>query len=298
MTKKIFITGDAGFIGSHLRQTLQTAGWLVEGYDIRSDPKDDVRDSKRLEDKIRRFKPQGIVHLAAVSRVEEGFLNPRECVEVNVGGLANILAIILEIPMKNRPWLIFGSSREVFGEPKKFPVIEDHPKIPINVYGGTKIFGEMLCENYSRNYGLKTRVLRFSNVYTGLNDRQSRVIPKFIRLALAGEPLTINGGKQIFDFVHIEDTLDGIIKSINNIQKSEKLFDHFNLVTGKKTGLVDLAKSIINVTKSKSKIVFNEERKYDVNKFWGHPGKAKKQLGWTPKIDVNQGLKKVTKHFK
>lgn len=290
---KIFITGSAGFIGSCLQKKLTEKKYLVRGYDIRSKAKDDVRDYKRLALAIRRFQPDGIVHLAAVSRVEEGFLDPQKCVEVNVGGVANVLEAIRKTPSGQRPWLIFGSSREVFGEPKFLPVVESSPKNAINVYGVTKLTGEMLLKNYADNYGVKAWVVRFSNVYTGINDRQKRAIPRFISRALAGKSLTINGGKQIFDFVYIGDTIEALMKCIRKIRSASRLFDDFNFTTGRKMSIVNLAKLIVKLTGSKSKIIFNEPRQYDVNVFWGNPEKSKKILGWEAKYDLRRGLKEV-----
>lgn len=294
---KIFITGNAGFIGSNLSEKLIERGHRVKGYDIRSNHKDDVRDYSRLKSAISRFRPDGVIHLAAVSRVEDGFLNPQKCVEVNVGGVANVLEAIRQMSPKNRPWLIFSSSREVFGEPKILPVVEDSPKNVLNIYGVTKLSGEWLLKNYADNYGIKAWVLRFSNVYTGIKDRQERVIPQFINQALSGAPITINGGQQVFDFAYIEDTIDGVVRCIKKIHSSPKLFDDFNLTTGRKMSIVNLAKLILALTKSKSKIIFNEPRRYDVNVFWGNPAKPRAVLGWTAKHDLPAGLKKVIHEF-
>ncbi len=317
---KIFITGHKGFIGSHLAAELNpvrdkspkaTAAaqlrisngikknkYIMSGYDIRSDAKDDVRNYGRLREAIRGFRPDGIIHLAAVSRVEDGFLDPKKCVEVNIGSVSNLLEIMREMPAPERPWLIFASSREVFGEPKKMPVVEDSPKNVINIYGVTKLAGEMLIRNYADNYGLKGWVLRFSNVYTGANDRQERVIPTFIRQALANKPITINGGQQVFDFAYIGDTIQGIMKCIEAIGSSGKNFDDFNLTTGRKKSIKELAGLIIELTGSKSRIVFNDPRQYDVNTFWGNPIKPKKVLGWQAKTDLRRGLKEVIHEFK
>jgi nucleoside-diphosphate-sugar epimerase len=298
--KKMFITGSEGFIGGHLKTALLKHGIAVRGYDIRFDRRDDVCDYRRFKNAVTEFQPDGIVHLAAVSRVEDGFLDPRRCVEVNVGGTANVLEIIRELKNRRRsaPWCILGSSREVFGEPEKFPVTEKSPKNAINIYGVAKLSGEMLAENYAKNYGVKVWILRFSNVYTGLTDRPERVIPTFIRQALSNKLLTINGGAQVFAFAHIADTVRGIVSVIKKISASPRLFEDFNLVGNQKVKIVDLAKTIIRLADSRSRLVFNEGRRYDVNNFWGSFAKAKKNLGWEPKVDLQTGLTKAIAEFR
>lgn len=297
---RIFLTGSEGFIGSALKSKLISEGFSVEGYDIRADARDNVNDYERLQKRIGEFAPDGIVHLAAVSRVEDGFKNPKLCVDTNLGATANILEVIRRT--KNgggkTPWLIFGSSREVFGEPKELPVTEESPKVPLNVYGVAKLASEMLVENYANNYGLKAWVLRFSNVYTGPNDRPERVIPSFIRAALKNEPLNIHGGKQVFSFTHIEDTALGIAKAVNFIKDSPAPYNHFNLLSREKISIINLVELVIKLSASKSKTVFTGPRTYDVNTFWGDPQKALEELDWEAKITIDEGLKRAIEYFK
>lgn len=291
--KKVFITGSAGFIGTRLTEMLFAEGVIVRGYDIKIDSRDDVRDGARLAQAIKVFAPDGVIHLAAMSRVEDGFLRPKECVEVNVGGISNALEAVRAFPEVARPWFVFSSSREVFGEAKKLPVTEKSSRIPMNIYGVTKFSGELLTEHYAHNYGLKTRVLRFSNAYTSTHDRLNRVVPKFILQALRGEPITVHGGNQIFDFVYLDDTVSGIIACTKELHVSKIPYNDFNLVTGKKTAIKNLVKHILALTQSKSVMMFHAARQYDVAHFWGNPAKAKKVLGWTPKYSIVEGLKKA-----
>ncbi len=291
--KKVFITGSAGFLGSRLTEMLVTQGVVVRGYDIAIDVQDDVRNSERLARAIVEFAPDGVVHLAAMSRVEDGFLRPKECVEVNVGGITNVLETLRALPAAVRPWFVFSSSREVFGEAKKLPVTEKSPRIPMNIYGVTKFSGELLAEHYAHNYGLKTRVLRFSNAYTSVRDRLNRVVPKFILQALKGQPITVHGGNQIFDFVYLDDTVSGIIACLREVHGSAVSYNDFNLVTGKKTSIKNLVKHILALTGSVSPVTFHPARQYDVAHFWGSPAKAKKILSWKPHYSIVQGLTKA-----
>jgi UDP-glucose 4-epimerase len=287
---KILLTGSSGFIGSALKRLLEDNGIEVVHFDIKDNPLDDVRDFSAVRSKVTGI--DGIVHLAAVSRVKIAHENPLECVNTNIGGMINVLesARLLRTD-NNRPWVIFGSSREVYGESAILPVNESSTRKAINVYGVSKLTGEELCKVYSDNYGLKIRVLRFSNVYTGKNDHLDRVIPKFILQALQEEDLIINGtGDEIFDFTYIDDTIQGIWACIQEIERNKHLFDDFNISTGIPISLKQLADTIIKKTRSKSTIEFTKPRSYDVNKFYANLSKAIKLLGFSPNITLDEGI--------
>ena len=287
---RILLTGSSGFIGSALKRLLEENGVEVVPFDIKDNPLDDVRDFSALQSKV--MDVDGIIHLAAVSRVKIAHENPLECVTTNIGGMINVLeSVRLLRTDNNSPWVIFGSSREVYGEAATLPVNEMSIRKAINVYGVSKLTGEELCRTYSDNYGLKVRILRFSNVYTGKNDHLDRVIPKFILQAFNEEDLIINGtGEEIFDFTYIDDTIQGISCCVQEIERNNHLFDDFNISTGVPISLKQLADTIIEKTRSKSIVEFTKPRSYDVNKFYADPSKAIKILGFQPKITLNEGI--------
>jgi len=287
---KVLLTGSSGFIGSALKRLLEEKGIEVIPFDIKDSPLDDVRDFSALQSKVLGI--DGIVHLAAVSRVKIAHDNPLECINTNIGGIINVLESVRLIHSDNNfPWVIFGSSREVYGESAILPVNESSARKAINVYGVSKLSGEELCKVYSENYGLKVRVLRFSNVYTGKNDHLDRVIPKFILQSFNDEDLIINGtGEEIFDFTYIDDTIQGIWGCIQEIEKNTHLFDDFNLVTGVPISLKQLADTVLKKTRSKSTVKFTKPRSYDVNKFYASPSKAIKILGFLPKVTFDEGI--------
>ena len=293
---KILVTGSAGFIGSWLREYFEKHKTQVVPYDIKDAPKYDVKDINMLKTYIKDV--EGIVHLAAVSRVITAQEQPHECVSTNIGGVSNVLEAA-RTKNDNPPWIIFGSSREVFGEPKIFPVTEESPKIPINVYGLSKITGENLCETYSTFYNLKIRILRFSNVYTGIYDHLDRVIPKFILQALKDEDLYINGsGEEKFDFTYISDVIKGIWGCVEEIRTSNSPLDDFNLSIGTPVSLKELAELIVEKTKSNSKILFNPSRDYDVNHFYASPKKATEMLGFEASTSIEEGIDLAIKDLK
>lgn len=305
---KVLITGGAGFIGSSLGLDLLNIGIDVYFLDKENKPdfissnkyfKININNKEALKKLFQENEFDGVIHLAAVSRVVWGEKNPKECRTTNINGTQNILSTIVE----NSPdtWFIFGSSREVYGEPDELPVSESYKKKPINIYGHTKLEGEKLTEKFSKEYGINSVILRFSNVYGNERDILDRVTPKFILSALKGEPLTVQGGTQVFDFTHIDYTVEGIKKAIELLNSRYKLtgyIDDFHILTGRPTPIIDLAEMIINYTNSKSKIIFLEGRDYDVNKFYGNTRKIKAILGLGEPIYIEEGLKRTIKLYK
>lgn len=306
----VLVTGGAGFIGSATVKELLLRGYDVSVYDSRPDIDSlndlmeavkvingDIRDFKKLSQAI--SSAEGVIHLAAVSRVIWGFENPLECVDVNVKGTANVLEAARRA--KKRPWVIFGSSREIYGEPEALPVPESAPKSGINVYGVTKISGESLCERYHKNYGLNIGVLRFSNVYGGIFDILDRVIPKFIIRSLQGNAVVIQGGEQLFDFTYITDTADGIMKMVKKLSNSntseKKYFDDFHVLTGRPTSLQDVVSLIQKNLDRDIKVAYDSPRHYDVQKFYGDPSKARDLLGFSAKTDIEEGIKRTVALF-
>lgn len=158
----------------------------------------------------------------------------------------------------------------------------------------TKLACERLVAEYAKNRGTKAAILRFSNVYGGANDHLTRVIPLFISQALRGEPLMLNGRSNTFDFTHLDDTVNGIIKAIEWIELTEAgSCEDFNICTGKTTSLERLAELVIEFTGSSSEIKDNSRRDYDVNNFCGSWEKAKRLLDYSPSISIEEGLKRV-----
>ncbi|MDP3052501.1 MAG: GDP-mannose 4,6-dehydratase [bacterium] len=292
---KILLTGGSGYVGTCLRRKLGHIYSFIN-YDIKNNPKDDVRDLARLERAVRGV--SGVIHLAAISRPKVAFIDPHTCLTTNIGGTANVLEAVRK---KNpKAWVVFSSSREVYGGHTKFPVTEKSLRLPLNAYAVSKVAGEDLMQQYARNYGLRALILRFCGVYTGADDILDRVIPRFIILALKNKPITLegNGKKKMFDFVYIDDVINGVNKTIGYVKNKPNGFcDDFTLSANNPISLYDLAKLIIKITESRSKIVNIPERSYDVSGFWGSYTKAKKHLGWEPKVNFENGLVKSIKEI-
>lgn len=295
---QVLVTGGNGFIGSHVTDALLKDGYQVSLLDIKysSNTKEvnvekiraDIRDYDVLSKAVRH--KDVILHLAAVSRVEWGQLEPRRCVEVNSFGTLTLLEAIAR--NNQNSILILGSSREVYGDPRILPVKEDSIKVPINVYAASKLMAENLTTSYYRSNGVNFIILRFSNVYGSPRDLPERVIPKFARFALNNESLPVYGGNQILDFTFIDD----VVRCIKNVVK--KALDHdprvinedFLFSSGQGTSIMQLAKLIKKVFNSKSKVIVCDGRSFDVSKFIGDSRKAEKRLDFEVRCDLGRGL--------
>ncbi|MFQ6060010.1 MAG: NAD-dependent epimerase/dehydratase family protein [Thermoplasmata archaeon] len=309
----LLVTGAAGFIGSNLTEELVKRGNEVVAIDINKNPVNlsgvlgevnyingDVRDRQLVEGAISAHDFNGIVHLAAVSRVVWGEQDPGRCVDVNVNGTRVILEAASRT--KDPPWILFASSREVYGEPSSLPVREDHPRNPMNVYGRAKIAGERLVTDYVRKWRSGGINLRFSNTYGNERDILDRVIPNFIISALKGRPLNIHGGDQVFDFTHIDDVVDGIVKSVDyleeNHRSSESISDDIHLSTGKGTTLHELVQTISESLGTTPQMVYSEARGYDVRRFVGDPAKAREVLGFSAEVPISQGVPRTIERLR
>ena len=218
MSRRVLVTGSSGLIGSALRVSLEERGWETVGLDLRGEGGDrgDVRNSCEVGGTI--VGCCGVVHLAAVSRVVWAERDPGTCWNTNVEGIR----IVLEAVGRGapRPWLLFASSREVYGQPDRLPATEDCPLRPVNIYGRSKVEGERLVQE-AREGGLRTASVRLSNVYGSTRDHADRVVPAFVRAAVFGETIRIDGGACTFDFTHVDDTIRGMVALIDMLETGE-----------------------------------------------------------------------------
>ena len=295
MSGRILITGSAGLIGSVLRSVLGANGYRTLGLDIRASGMDfgDICDADRVADAIDGC--DGIVHLAAVSRVMWGEADPSRCRLVNIDAVANLLATVER--QRKSPWLIFASSREVYGETDGGPVREDSLLRPMNTYGRSKLAGEeLVCETRAR--GVRTAIVRFSNVYGRTLDHSDRVIPAFARAAAIGARIRVNGADNTFDFTHVDDVVSGILKIVDLLQKNDHLsFDPIHFASGQSTSLRELAHLANDLGGRKATIVEAASRTYDVSRFRGCTQRASAILGWSAQTTLANGLSQMIQEF-
>lgn len=295
MKPRILITGSSGLVGNALKSALKARRFEVIGLDIQATGSDsgDVRDIDHVCKAVEHC--DGVVHLAAVSRVLWGERDPELCLATNVGGLRNIIDAIHS--QKKSPWLIFASSREVYGQPETLPVSEDAQLRPLNVYGHSKVTGEQLIDS-ARCMGLRASTVRLSNVYGNTDDHADRVIPAFARGAVIGQPLRVDGAENTFDFTHIDDTTRGLVALVEHMMGGGDTLPPIHFLTGRPTSLQQLAEMAIDIADTGSEIRHAPARTYDVARFYGDPTRAHDLLGWSPQVTLHEGLIRLINDFR
>ncbi|RPH94521.1 NAD-dependent epimerase/dehydratase family protein [candidate division KSB1 bacterium] len=246
---RILVTGGAGFIGSHLTETLLANGAQVAVLD-NFDPyyprqekernleafrnhsnyrfyEVDIRNQINLTKTFTEFRPQVVVHLAARAGVRPSLNDPEGYADVNVRGTAILLEEARKSGIRN---FVFASSSSVYGKHSGEPFREtDNTDSPLSPYGATKKSGEALCFTFHHVYGMSISCLRFFTVY-GPRQRPDLAIRKFVRLALNGEEIPVYGdGSSCRDYTHIRDILSGIIGAIRWGESDMPRFGIFNL---------------------------------------------------------------------
>jgi nucleoside-diphosphate-sugar epimerase len=188
--------------------------------------------------------------------------------------------------------VIYGSSREVYGEPDHLPVQESDFKRPISVYGVSKLGAESLVGLYGSRGMIKSVILRFSNVYGSERDIPERVVPRFMREALQARPLTLNGGDQVLDFTFIDDVVAGIVKTVDKVSEDPDSIngEDFNFANGTGFSIRDLAKLVSEISGANVGIAVEPARRHDVQRFYGDCSKANRILGFEPKYGLRRGL--------
>lgn len=292
---RILITGSKGLIGSALTKNLRSLGISVHCLDI-NEPEGpehgDILDAALMEALAENC--NGIVHLAAVSRVITGEKNPELCWKTNVVATKGIIEAALKSSRK--PWLLYASSREVYGQPNLLPAKESFPLQPVNIYGRSKAEAEKNVLE-ARKKGLKSAVVRYSNVYGSIHDHPDRVVPAFCRSAAEGGELHVEGRDNLFDFTHLEDTIRGTLSLISLIESENHKLPPIHLTTGRPTSLQQAAELAVKASGSGARILEAASRHFDVAKFYGDASLAKKILGWQSSITIEQGIERLVKDF-
>lgn len=291
---KILVTGSSGLIGTAVCAVLASQGHDVRRFDI-ADQKGGFGDILAPADLDIAMKGcMGVIHLAAVSRVIWGEQDPDKCRETNAVGTRNIIDRLRLSDLQ--PWLIFGSSREVYGQSCAFPVTESEPLHPINHYARSKVEAEQAVKQ-AMVAGLRASILRFSTVYGAIADHADRVIPAFCRAAVRGLPLRVDGAANSIDITHVADVAECISNVAKHLSGGKSLAP-MHLTTGQGTSLLELAHAVRRLAQSKSEIITSAPRDFDVSTFIGDPKFAEAQIGWRSKVPLETGLKELVSQFR
>lgn len=290
MRGHILVTGSSGLIGAAVVEKLKRRGEAVFQLDLRGTGSSggDVRDAATIRNAL--IGARGVVHLAAVSRVVWAERDPATCRSTNVDALRGLLSAMAE--SRERPWCVFASSREVYGEASTLPVTEDAPLSPLNVYARSKVEGERLIER-ARSAGLRAATVRLSNVYGSALDHADRVVPAFVRAALAAEVLRLEGGSNTFDFTHVDDVSRGLVELVALMDSSEAPPPPIHFVSGKGTTLEELASLTLDTCRSRSSLREFPARTFDVSHFVGSYARARELLGWRPEVPLAEGVRRL-----
>lgn len=300
MPLKILITGALGFIGRSLVEEILRRNLDCEifGIDIKAADDSngdfvgkinyrnlDIRNENAVREYFSKNGFDGIIHLAAVSRVVDAENDKQNCIETNFKGTKYILE---NCGAKTNTWFIFGSSREVYGEQEVFPVKENAEKLPINIYGFYKLEGERLVKEMANRFC----ILRFSNVYGNLYDIPERVVPKFVKQAQEGKVLTLEGGNQEIDFTYIDDTVDSIIRCVKLLAEGKMQKEELHISPGVRNKITDII-DILREENFDVRVKNHFPRKYDVVKFIGDPSRRIQILGNRKFLDLKNGVKNL-----
>lgn len=310
--KIILVTGGAGAIGVNLVKALSEAGvklviilddlsasfrWNIPSLPNVMFVKGDVTDDIYLK-RVFKEKPEIIFHLAAFFANQNSVDYPEKDLQVNGLGALKILEYSKLTQIKR---LVYASSGcSIYGSNSPLPLQEDFMSMYLSSpYQITKMLGELYCNFFYHHYNLPIVKTRFFNSYgPGEVPGQYRnVIPNFIYWAMRGLPLPITGsGEETRDFTYVEDLADGLLRA-GYYEKA--IGEEFNLASGKETKIIDLAKMINEIIGSKGGIKFVTKRKWDTkNRLLASVGKAKKLVGYEPKMEFQQGLKNTITWFR
>ena len=291
----ILVTGSAGLIGRHVVVRLRTKTPRILRFDLREEAPYracDLHSEAELSAAIR--KVTGIVHLAAVSRVAASENDPGACWQTNVGATKRILDLALSSP--RRPWLIYASSREVYGEQCLFPVRESAPLQPLNIYGRSKVEGERLV-GMAREAGLPAAILRFSNVYGDVSDYADRVVPAFALAAASRGTLKLRGADKVLDFTHVDDVAEGVARVVDVFRERRESLPTTHFASGIGTRLGELAELAADTGTARAMIVEAPVSHSDVQCFYGDPSRAAALFGWRSRITIKEGLAALIKAY-
>ncbi|QDT32428.1 NAD-dependent epimerase/dehydratase family protein [Thalassoglobus polymorphus] len=313
---RILITGGAGFIGGHIAEELVAQKHEVAVLDDLSSgeranvPKSakfyeaDITDAKAVSRILKEFQPESLCHQAAQMSVSRSVREPDFDANVNILGLVNVLKSAAEVGTKR---FVFASSGGVlYGEVTE-PAPETTPANPISPYGISKWAGEQYLQFFTREHGMETVALRYSNVFGPRQNPhgEAGVVAIFCTKMLAGEPARVNGdGKYVRDYVYVTDVVDANVRALTSASPG---FVAYNVGTGVPTDVNQIASALLVNCQAEIRKRDMERTVPNVDNGPARPGdlrsnlisatKIQTELGWSPKTDVTTGLQQTSAWF-
>jgi CDP-glucose 4,6-dehydratase len=308
--KKILITGFEGFLGSNLTKELLKSKANVIGLDIKTFRKGTIlcaQDYKKmsvykgsvtnynfLQKILRKHSINVIFHLAAEAIVGRSLKNPRRAFESNIAGTWEVLeAARLQ---GNLQAIIVASSDKAYGSHKKLPYHEDAPLIANHPYDVSKSCGDLIAHTYAHTYGLPVAITRCGNIYGPGDFNFSRLIPDAMRCLAKGKILQVRcDGKFVRDYVYVDDIVSGYLRIAELLKKNGLSGEAFNLSNECPLTVVKLLQMInkINLGGNKLKYRVLDVAKCEINKQYLSSAKARRVLGWKPRVAFKDGINKT-----
>ena len=303
---KTFVTGCAGFIGSHLVDKLLERGYEVIGVDCFTDyyPREikEANISNALNRKNFEFMEKDILEMDKFPKVDYVFHEAAQAgvraswgksfeiyTRNNIEATQKLLEFYKDSEIKK---FVYASSSSVYGD-TELPMKEDSLLKPVSPYGVTKLAGENLCYLYWKNYNVPTVSLRYFTVY-GPRQRPDMAIHKFVRAIINEEEIAVFGdGTQTRDFTFVDDAVEANILAAEN----DSVGEVFNIGGGSRISVNELIEEIERIIGKKAQIKYVEKQKGDVRDTWADVSKAKAKINWNPRVDINKGLKSFIDWF-
>jgi UDP-glucose 4-epimerase len=294
---RVLITGSSGLIGTNLGLKLLDRGDEVVGIDLRANTWTDRIPTATCD---LRTCPAGklpvdgafdaVVHLAAHAKVFE-------LVEQPDRAMANVQMCfgVLEYCRRHKTPLIFGSSREVYGDIKRHVTEESQADFVVaeSPYSASKIAGEAFIYSYAQCYDLPYLVFRFSNVYGRYDcdlDRLERVVPLFIRRIAEGAPIVVFGREKVLDFTYVDDCIEGVVRAIDALVSRRVNQQTINLAYGQGATLADLVNLISLALRKEPNARFEPSRPGEVTRYVADISKARELLAYDPQTPLTAGV--------
>jgi UDP-glucose-4-epimerase GalE len=303
----IFLTGGAGYIGSHTAWAVAKAGHkpvvfdnLLTGHrhNVKWGPlvEGELADADLVARTLRDHSIDAVIHFAARIAVGESVVNPRLYYTNNVAGTLSLLGAMLDANVKT---IVFSSTAAIYGDPVEVPIPEDHPHQPVNPYGESKLFVEHALRSYGEAYGLKWVALRYFNasgavLETGLreeHDPETHLIPLIIQAALGTRPsVSIFGtdyptpdGTAVRDYIHVADLAQAHQRALEYLGSGGKS-GAFNLGTGTGWSVRQVIEEVRKVSGRDFQVREAPRRAGDPPELVADSRLAQKTLGWTPQF--------------
>lgn len=304
MNKKAIVTGGAGFVGSHLTETLVADGWSVVVIDdLSTGVKENVLDDERVTFVQKSITEPALVehiegadcvfHLAAQVSVQKSVEDPAGSHEVNVNGFLKVLEAMRASGVSR---LVLVSSAAVYGSNASIPVREGAAFEPESPYGLQKAVSEQYAKLYQSLYGIETVIFRPFNLYGPRQRAESPyagVVAKFVDLALKGEQPTIFGdGSNVRDFLCVHDAVRAFVLGATAPEAAGQVF---NIGTGIGVTVLELAEKIYAFSGKECAPQFEQSRVGDISKSITDPSRIHEVLGWQAQVSLDEGLKELLK---